>query len=295
MSKIYVNMFGLLLLLSITVGAKLHGQDRDRIYGVTVDDISGINATVTALANHSRKMTTRIVFDEWLPASYYAAAVRKLDSVSYTMGEILDSYYMNAYSVKQFKDRVDEYQYSFSDKIDIWEVGNEINGEWLGYSDSVMAKVKYGLIRSKKNGLKTAVTLYYNHDCWEKPENEMFRWIHENFDFKFRRLPDYVFVSYYEDDCNNHQPNWQSVFDSLRVLFPNSKLGIGECGTTNILQKAEFIVRYYTMNITTPGFIGGYFWWYYKKDCVPWLTKPLWQVLNNTLLNVDVIKDGDGY
>lgn len=295
MCKFKKYFFQLLPAVLVMMALPLFGQDQEKIYGVTIDDISGINATVTALANHSKKMTARIVFDEWVPAADYITAVRKIDSVSYTMGEILDSYYMNAYSVKQFKDRVDEYQASLSDKIDIWEVGNEINGEWLGHSDSVMAKVKYALIRSKKNGLKTAVTLYYNHDCWEKPENEMFRWIHENFDYKFRRLPDYVFVSYYEDDCNNYQPNWQSVFDSLRVLFPNSKLGIGECGTTNVLKKAEFITRYYSMNINTRGYIGGYFWWYYKKDCVPWLTKPLWLVLNNLLLNLDVIKDGDGY
>ncbi|MBE2218161.1 MAG: hypothetical protein IAE90_08165 [Ignavibacteria bacterium] len=295
MNKLSKYICKLLTVGILIMALRIYGQDQDRMYGITIDDISGINATVTALANHSKKMTARIVFDEWVPASDYAAAVRKIDSVSYTMGEILDSYYMNDYSVKQFKDRVDEYQVALSDKIDIWEVGNEINGEWLGPSDSVMAKVKYGLIRSRKNGLKTAVTLYYNHDCWERPENEMFRWINENFDFKFRRLPDYVFVSYYEDDCNNYQPNWQMVFDSLSVLFPNSKLGIGECGTTNVLKKAEFITRYYTMNITSRRYIGGYFWWYYKKDCVPWLTKPLWQVLNNTLLNVDVIKDGDGY
>ena len=295
MKKLRKYIFQLLAVIVFMMDLGTYAQDKDMMYGVTIDDISGINATVTALANHSKKMTARIVFDEWVPVSYYATAVRKIDSVSYTMGEILDSYYMNDYSVKQFKDRVDEYQFALSDKIDIWEVGNEINGEWLGPSDSVMAKVKYGLIRSKKNGLKTAITLYYNHECWERPENEMFRWIHENFDFKFRRLPDYVFVSYYEDDCNNYQPNWQVVFDSLSVLFPNSRLGIGECGTTNVLKKAEFITRYYTMNITSRRYIGGYFWWYYKKDCVPWLTKPLWQVLNNSLLNFDVIKDGDGY
>jgi hypothetical protein len=100
---------------------------------------------------------------------------------------------------------------------------------------------------------------------------------------------DYVLVSYYEDDCNNYQPNWQQVFDSLHVIFPNAKLGIGECGTTNANRKAEYITRYYTMNITTPNYIGGYFWWYYRQDCVPWNTKPLWQVLDNAnILQTDI-------
>ena len=48
--------------------------------------------------------------------------------------------------------------------------------------------------------------------------------------------------------------------------------------------------RYYKMNITTPGYIGGYFWWYYKKDCVPY-TKPLWNVLNGILNGDDINKN----
>jgi hypothetical protein len=112
---------------------------------------------------------------------------------------------------------------------------------------------------------------------------------------KLKANVDYVFVSYYEDDCNNYQPNWQRVFDSLHVLFPYSKLGIGECGTTYSNRKAEYITRYYTMHITTPKYVGGYFWWYYRQDCVPWTTKPLWQVLDNAISNLPVVKPGDSY
>ena len=93
---------------------------------------------------------------------------------------------------------------------------------------------------------------------------------------------DYVLISYYEDDCNDYQPQWQEVFDSLHVLFPNSKIGIGECGTTNAGQKAAYAKRYYSMNITTPNYIGGYFWWYYKQDCVPY-TKPLWKTIDSLM------------
>jgi len=93
---------------------------------------------------------------------------------------------------------------------------------------------------------------------------------------------DYILVSYYEDDCNNYQPNWQRVFDSLHSLFPGAKLGMGECGTSIASKKAAYINRYYTMHITTPGYIGGYFWWYYKEDCVP-DTLPLWTTLDNAI------------
>jgi hypothetical protein len=256
---------------------------QEMIYGVTIDDISDLNSTVVSLANHSRKMTARIVFDEWLPASVYKDAIRRIDSVSFTMGEILDSYYMKEYNTIQFSSRVEEYQEAFKNEIDIWEVGNEINGDWLGPTDTVMAKVRYALRVSHEKGLKTAVTFYYNKDCIEKPENEMFRWINENFEQDLRLLPDYIFVSYYEDDCNNLQPEWQKIFDSLKVIFPSSKLGIGECGTEIVTKKRDFMKRYYSMNVTTPGYVGGYFWWYYKKDCIPFNNKPLWKVLDSSL------------
>jgi len=100
---------------------------------------------------------------------------------------------------------------------------------------------------------------------------------------------DYVLVSYYEDDCNNvvlSRSEWQQVFDSLHVVFPNSKLGIGECGTTNASKKAECMNRYYGMKITTPGYIGGNFWWYYKQDCVP-KNMALWDTLNTIICDIN--------
>ena len=91
---------------------------------------------------------------------------------------------------------------------------------------------------------------------------------------------DYVFVSYYEDDCNDLQPDWPVVFKRLAEKFPKSKIGFGEVGTLNKANKAEFINRYYKLKITEPNYVGGYFWWYYKQDMVP-MTKSLWTVFND--------------
>lgn len=274
----------------------LYSQNLPRMYGVTIDAVNNINNIVSALDRHSQRMTTRIVFDEWIPASDYLTAVNRIDSVSDIMGELLDSYYVNQYSVQQYRDRVVEYMNLLNSKVDIWELGNEVNGEWLGHKDSVVEKFTFAYIYCHKRGYKTALTLYYNHNCWERPENEMFRWAIENIPYKMKMGLDYVFVSYYEDDCNNYQPDWQQVFDSLYVIFPNSKLGIGECGTMVNSRKETYINRYYKMQITTPGYIGGCFWWYYRQDCVPFTTKPLWQVLENAIkssYDVDLVPPGD--
>jgi hypothetical protein len=270
------------LFLSFDFSYSQIGLEVTKVYGVTIDAVSNIKAVVNSLDGHKFKPTTRIVFDEWIPATEYTQAVDRIHYVSFIMGEILDSYYMNQYSVPQYTNRTNEYLNVLGDKVDIWEIGNEINGEWLGNKDSVVAKMTQAYTIVKGRNKKAALTLYYNFNCWENPQNEMFRWVLNNVPPNMKQGLDYVLVSYYEDDCNNYQPNWQRVFDSLHVIFPNSKLGIGECGTTNTNLKRDYINRYYRMKIATPNYIGGYFWWYYKQDCVP-NTKVLWNCIDSAM------------
>lgn len=252
------------------------------IYGITIDGINPINDITASLSSLPVRMTTRIVFDKGQSASDYIYPVSKIHEVSNVMGEIVDSYYMKDYTVQQYSDRISEYLPVLVNGVDIWEIGNEVNGEWLGPKREVITKIQSAYKIIKIANRKTAVTLYYNKDCFDNPENEMFRWVNENMSDSMKSGLDYVFVSYYEDDCNGNLPNWQNVFDSLHAIFPNSKLGIGECGTEKPEKKNEYMNRYYNMKITTPNYVGGYFWWYYRQDCVP-KTKALWLTLNNIL------------
>jgi hypothetical protein len=48
-------------------------------------------------------------------------------------------------------------------------------------------------------------------------------------------------------------------------------------------KQREVMTRYYTMKITTPGYIGGYFWWYGYQTLTPWSTKPLFGVFNDLI------------
>lgn len=256
-------------------------KDMERITGVSIDNIHNPDDIVNSLKELPVKTTTRIVFDPSKPVSYYLNAVEKIHDVSFTMGELLDSYFMKDYSAEQYEDRAGNYADSFGANIDVWEIGNEVNGEWLGDIQSVIGKVNSAFRIVKSAAKPTALTLYYNTGCTNSSEHEMFKWI-ENIPKGMKDSLDYVFVSYYEDDCAGFQPDWQSVFDSLHVIFPNSKLGIGECGTKFKKKKKEFIRRYYSMEINTPNFAGGFFWWYFVEDCVP-NTKPLWKTLYSVL------------
>jgi len=172
-------------------------------------------------------------------------------------------------------------------------VGNEVNGEWLGNTPDVVAKILGAYQAVKARGKTTAITLYYNgiyangqptaDNCWENPENQMLVWAEQNIPAEMKNGLDYVWVSFYEDDCLDISPDWQSIFNTLGEMFPGSKLGIGECGTLIQDRKEVYINRYYRdMRIDHPRYVGGYFWWYGKQDFVP-KSKELWQVLLEAL------------
>ena len=245
------------------------------LWGVTTDAIDKLPAILKSLDHlgQKHKPIMRIVFDENQPPSEYAEAVPAIHAKSWILGEILDSLYVKDISVDGYLARTKAYLAAFPDTVDVWEIGNEINGEWLvakgGSTADVVAKMTGAYDVLHAAGKRTALTLYYNKDCWSAPENEMFAWTNVNVPARLRTGLDYVLVSYYEDDCNGLQPNWNSIFLELRKIFPSAKLGIGECGTTNAATKALYIQRYYGMKVDVPGFVGGYFWWYFHQDMVP--------------------------
>jgi hypothetical protein len=252
------------------------------VWGITVDDISGLSDIVGSLSALASKPTTRIVFDENVLPAYYRDAAVAIHEVSYIMGEILDSFYVRTVSVAEYLQRTQQYLAALGDVVDIWEVGNEINGEWLGDNADVVAKMSGAFDLVKAQGRVAALTLYYNEDCWSRPANEMFTWAQANVPERMKQGLDYVLVSYYEDDCNDLQPDWPAVFARLAQMFPNSRIGFGEVGTIYADRKAEYVRRYYGLKIDEPRYIGGYFWWYFRQDMVP-RTQELWQTLNDAI------------
>jgi hypothetical protein len=276
--KAWIAVAGIALAIPLFAEDKPEGQ----LYGVTIDSISKLPQIVSSLKGLSRKPTTRIVFDELVAANDYREAATKIHEVSYVMGEILDSFYLKQFSVDSYGARVSEYLDTLSDTVDIWEIGNEINGEWAGKTPEVAAKMTRAYDLVKARGLTTELTLYYNAGCYEKQANEMFAWAESNIPPRMKVGLDYVLVSYYEDDCENLQPKWQAVFDRLGDMFPNSKIGMGEVGSLKAAKKEAYMRRYYSQRIDHPRYVGGYFWWYGKQDLVP-SSKPLWSVFNGLI------------
>lgn len=244
-----------------------------KIYGFTLDDISGIDEAVTTISGLPSKPAVRVVFDEGQDPSYYAEAINKLQGKAVILGEILDSFYVKDVSVGEYEQRTSAYVAAFGEKVDYWEIGNEINGEWLGTTPDVVAKLNGAHEIVKQAGLKTAITLYYNQDCWADRANEMLPWTKANINASVSGATDMVLISYYEDDCNGLiLDDWNPVFRELEGQFPKAQLGFGEVGipkpvTSGTKAHADDVMkRYFTMNISSPRYIGGFYWWNGSTD-----------------------------
>ncbi len=258
-----------------------------RVWGVTLDGVWEPAGAAAALAALPARPVARIVFDAGVPARAYVAPLSVIRGSAGIMGELLDSRYLAEIGAEAWAARVREYLDTLGDRVDVWEVGNEVNGEWTGAPAEVAAKTRTALDLVKARGRPAALTLHYNVGCAEKPESDLFRWVEANLSRADAARIDWLLVSWYEDDCPGEAPDWPAVFARLARLFPRAELGIGECGTKDPARKEEVLRRCYAIAPGERRFLGGYFWWTFRQDMVP-ASRPLHGVLSQ------IIRSGAG-
>ncbi|MFL5814494.1 MAG: hypothetical protein ACJ763_13030 [Bdellovibrionia bacterium] len=278
------------------------------IYGVTLDDVSNVSGEVTSLSQLAHMPTARVVFDYGMSPSYYSGPIQQLGKVSYIMGQIADSSDMKKFTAASYQTRALDYLNTLGSMVDVWEIGNEVNGDWLGIGMMSKIEAAYDAVSAAKG--TSAITFFYEGEPSDPKNciatanggNDMFTWIKNNFQLnlspsqrsaeseKVRLGTQYILVSWYPDQCNNIQPNWTSVFTQLAAIFPNSKVGFGEIGAVKAqggsTYEVKLINQFYPMAQSTPlpaSYIGGYFWWYYAEEMVPATNAILFNELNHAI------------
>jgi hypothetical protein len=252
------------------------------VYGVTVDDMANISSVVSAAEAMPYMSTTRVYLDPMEPASYYQSALQQLAPHSYVMGEILDSSDMKSMTVSAEQTRVSSLLSTLGSTVDVWEVGNEVNGNWTGsYSTGAQMLVNtYNQVAL--DGDRSALTLYENswaaNNCGDgtselTPQQYSSRYIPAS----VRDGIDYVLLSWYPTQCRGLSGNVPvstitAEVQGLHSLYPNALIGFGELGLPNPTKssteaKAESIMAYYYgIAVSEPYYIGGGFWWYWDED-----------------------------
>jgi len=285
------------------------------IHGVTIDDKNDIRSpkflpkVLDSLSHLSVKPTARIVYSPGnqkgpFAASSYLDATHQIRSVAYVMGQPVDSFYMHCFTPSEHLARFKDYVDTLGSTVDMWEVGNEINGEWLFGSTrkcrpkasvpqtsqaDVVTKMVEAYDYVKSQGKVTALTLYYNTPCRKPEANETFAWVNGNVPARMKTGLDYVLVSYYEVDCDGHRPDWDSLFRHVAAIFPNARLGISEFGWSNARSSddvvKDLIARYYALHPDVGNWVGGGFYWEFAIDMVPRDPRPgsMWTTINSAM------------
>jgi hypothetical protein len=276
------------------------GVTFDALDGASSSQIASVVATLSALPVRA---WSRIVVDSGSSAatSNYTAAIKALAPVSSIMVELVDSSYVKGTSAATYQQITSNFLAAFPN-VDLWEVGNELNGEWLGgssYNSAVglnnapVAKAYASWKLVKAAGKKAALTLYYEPSQTVTSGYDMVTWAQKNFASlqDMAQGLDKVLISYYEVDNDNVRPTlgqWTTIFQGLQTVFPNASLGFGEIGldnpaTSSTLAKAQDIMSYYCgLKPNVPNWWGGGFWWYGQEDLVP-TSKPLFTLFKSLI------------
>jgi hypothetical protein len=189
----------------------------------------------------ARRPTVRFVFNRWDnfedELKTYQAAAHSARRNAYVLGEILDSQLVKEFSEDCYRYRAASYVEKLGGEVDIWEVGNEVNGGWVREHETSWVEAEAEAVRDKIRaayrvvhdaGGKTALTLYLNDDgkgnhCWKFRQEEMFAWIDKYVTADMREGLDYVLVSYYEDDPGKDCKNEPSIDGEDRHFPPEQK------------------------------------------------------------------------
>ena len=171
---------------------------------------------------------------------------------------------------------------------DIWEVGNEINGKlWLGGTDELIAQKAYAAWKYVHDrGFASALTTYMFKS--DDQSMTMEEWLEKFIPSDMKNALDYVLVSYYDEDNEGMHENWNDMFKNLYDMFPSSQLGFGECGFSAPHRAGKVFNAqadaYYRMMPYNDRYVGGYFWWYWQEDCVPYKRNSRWQKIADNFL-----------
>lgn len=252
------------------------------VWGVTLDDDAGISAArlaaqTRALAALPTRPVARVVADIGTSPADFAASLPAIHREADTILELGDSSEVRGLSVAAYAGWVRSLTARYAHDVDVWEIGNEVNGEWVGSPASEMARVEAAARAVHAIGGRTMLTLYYNPNCWSKAGNELFTWLGAGrVPARLAKTLDYVTISYYPGDCNGYWPSaarWQDVFDRLHARFPEAKLGFGESGTSckclDPAQRLALWARYRAVRIDGDRYVGLGLWWTWAEDGVP--------------------------
>ncbi|MDT4953852.1 MAG: hypothetical protein QOJ02_1990 [Acidobacteriota bacterium] len=258
----------------------------DYFNAITLEDINSLTEEQWSILKAIPSViVVRVVFNKDTKPEDYSTNLSKLHSMTfpdsdkrkvYVVGEFLDSDFLARYrwdckpsdgcttdenrdsKFLDYKTRIDSYLSVLDKDVDVWEVGNEVNGEWADegcvkkvnkngsdggcFSDvkqgkdgkgnkgmsmpiplNTARKIQYAIVEVQRKKKPIALTLIHQPECTTWDKNTMFEWANTN----LKPLIDgykinYLLISYYEDNCDQGKKTIAPK-DSLKLTKAEKK------------------------------------------------------------------------
>lgn len=208
------------------------------------------------------------------------------------MGCVLDTaQWPKTLTPEAYSERIKNIVLHYKGKIDAWEVGSEINGDWLGGSSAPLGLEQVYKIftagASKAKELdpeaETVVTLYWWEATAPDREHSFSGWLKTHAAKGFGKNIDVVGLSLYPED-NPVGMSFERAFDSAAEALPGQKLMLSSFGYAEQDEvkgywwlapddvdgaRKDIAILYTTASCAMTHSLGGGFWWQTLEQMLP--------------------------
>lgn len=208
------------------------------------------------------------------------------------MGTVLDTaQWPRGMKPAQYSERVKNLALHYKDKIRSWEVGTEINGDWLGGSRDPMGPDEvYRIYRAGASKLKeldptfeSVVTLYWWDGTAPTYEHSTFGWLKRRVREGFGRDVDVIGLSLQADD-NPVGMALETIFERVHQELPDKRLMISSLGYVEgqalkgywwfdpedvVSGRSDVLIFMTTASCALPRSLCGGFWWQALDQMIP--------------------------
>jgi hypothetical protein len=248
--------------------------------GVTMDTIDRYRSSLDLASGLTDPLGwVRIVMDPGTNFSAYAPVVRRAHlSGLKVMGQPIDSYYAKDFPGQDYLRRIQRAVTALP-AVDAWEIGNEVNGGWLGPDMGDRVDQVATWLHASHPEKTVVLTLYWQIGT-DVPQWSTFDWIRDELKASTIRDTDVFLLSTWVEDAPLGLA-FDRVLGALHDALSGSLVGIGELGywgsgtsrawwygdQRNTTEGRRIVLdQLYRSSLGYSWSVGGVFWWYFAED-----------------------------
>jgi hypothetical protein len=248
--------------------------------GLTMDTIDDHRANLDLASGLTDPLGwVRIVMDPGTSFAAYAPVVHRAHLRGLkVLGQPIDSYYAKDFPGGDYLQRIQRAVTALP-AVDAWEVGNEINGGWLGPDMGDRVDQAATWLHASHPEKTVVVTLYWQIGTDEQ-QWSTFDWIRDELKASTIRDTDVFLLSTWVEDAPLGLA-FDRVFRALHAALSGSLVGIGELGywgpetarawwygdRSGTAEGRRIVLdQLYRAALGYRWSVGGVFWWYFAED-----------------------------